>query len=407
MWPVLLYVVTVGLVLYLGTATLYLLVLAVAFFVLKEPKVSPSAKLNRFAILIPAHNEELLISRLCESLSAINYPQELYEVFVIADNCSDRTAEICKAYPVKVLRRDDSSHLGKGFALAWALEHLELNEFDAVFILDADNVVDSTILYHLNQSINKGEQAIQCNNSVGNRADSWFTQLLFVSRTMSNLLYHHSKYKLGLSSYLMGNGICFTSGLLAKKGWTAFTVGEDWEYYAQLIKDRIKIGFAMNAKVYHQESKSLNQATSQRLRWSSGRFKVLRQLGFKLFFQGLIRGDWFIVDASLPLILPNYSLQFNLTVLTLIFSLFIPASGFKTFLIASVLGLVAGQVILFLAGTYLAGAYWEVLKALLRAPAFLVWKSIVDFLSFTGIYRGEKWVRTKRHSPARGTQGQH
>lgn len=217
MWSVPLYVVIVGLLVYLGTATLYLLVLAVAFFVLKEPKVSPSAKLNRFAILIPAHNEELLISRLCESLSAINYPQELHEVFVIADNCSDRTAEICKAYPVNVLQRDDPSHLGKGFALAWALEHFELNKFDAVFILDADNVVDPTILYHLNQSINKDEQAIQCNNSVGNRADSWFTQLLFVSRTMSNLLYHHSKYKLGLSSYLMGNGICFTSGLLAKK----------------------------------------------------------------------------------------------------------------------------------------------------------------------------------------------
>jgi cellulose synthase/poly-beta-1,6-N-acetylglucosamine synthase-like glycosyltransferase len=397
MWSIPFYIVIAGLIIYLTAATLYLMVLAVAYFVVKEPETAKSTKLKRFAILIPAHNEELLISHLCESLLKINYPKECYEIFIIADNCDDRTAEICKAYSVNVLTRNDPSRIGKGYALNSALERIRLEKFDAVLVVDADNIVDPFILEELNPMINQGERAIQCNNSVGNRSDSWFTQLLFVSRTVGNLLYHHSKYKLGLSSYLMGNGICFSTELLLKKGWTAFTVGEDWEYYAQLIRERIKIGFAVKAKVYHQESRSLEQATTQRLRWSSGRFSVLRKLGFKLFLKGLLKRDWFTLDASLPLIFPNYSLQFNLTILTLIMLLLLPASALKTYLIVLSLGLICSQMILFFAGMFLARCYWEVLKAILRAPLFLIWKAFIDFLSLTRMYRGDKWIRTERH----------
>ena len=117
---------------------------------------------------------------------------------------------------------------------------------------------------------NRGEQAIQCHNGLGNRHDSWFTELLYVSRVLNNVLYHHGKYKLGLSSHLMGNGMCFTSGLLEEMGWTAFTAGEDWEYYTTLIEKGHKVTFALKAVVRHQESKSLEQATSQRLRWAQG-----------------------------------------------------------------------------------------------------------------------------------------
>jgi len=397
MWLLLSYILVTSLVIYLAAATLYLLVLAVACFVIKEPQAAKSARANRFAILTPAHNEELLISRLCESLLSINYPRELFEIFVIADNCNDRTPEICSAHSVNILLRNDLSRIGKGYALTWVLERVPLQKFDAVLIVDADNIVDPSILEELNQSINRGEHAIQCNNSIGNRNDSWFTQLLFVSRTIGNLLYHHSKYKLGLSSYLMGNGICFSTELLKRKGWTAHSVGEDWEYYAQLIEDRIKIGFAVKAQIYHQESRSLEQATSQRLRWSSGRFNVLKKFGFKLFFRGLINRDWFTLDASLPLIFPNYSLQINLTILTLILCFLLPASSLKTYMIVLSLGLICGQMILFFTGIYLAGSYWEVLKAILRAPLFLVWKAIIDFLSITKIYRGGKWTRTERH----------
>ena len=400
MWLLPLYILVIGLLLYVTLATAYLLILAVAYFILPEPerKVQPR-RLNRFAIVVPAHNEELLVPRLCESLTKIDYPSERYEIFIIADNCEDKTTEMCRPYPVCVLERNDLSRRGKGFALSWAMDCLPLEKFDAVLVVDADNVVDRNILAELNNLIEDGEKAIQCYNSVGNRSESWFTQILFVSRTISNLLYHHAKYKLGLSSYLMGNGICFTTELLRRKGWTAFTIGEDWEYYAQLIQDGIKTGFAVNAKVYHQESRSLNQATSQRLRWSSGRFKVTRSLGVKLFFQGVRRRDWFTVDASLPLIFPNYSLQINLTLLSIALCFLLPTGALTISLMSLGLGLLLGQGLLFAAGTYLAGDYWEVLKSIICVPGFLIWKLIIDLASLTGIYQGNRWVRTRRHQP--------
>ncbi|MGV1098218.1 glycosyltransferase family 2 protein [Thiovibrio sp. JS02] len=383
---------------YLTLATVYLLGLAVAYFIVQKEEIGSEAPLNRFAILVPAHNEELLVGTLCQSLLEIDYPQEKFEIYIIADNCNDKTADICRQFAVHVLEREDPEHGGKGQALDWAIKRIDLGKYDAVFIVDADNYVDASILRELSKLLNQGEQAIQCYNAVGNRDDSWFTQLLYVSRVIGNQLYHEAKQKLGLSSYLMGNGICFKSELLRKKGWTAFSEGEDWEYYAQLVEDNLKIGFAVKAKVFHQESKSLNQATSQRLRWSSGRFAIAKTLGVRLFVKGIRERSWQIFDASFPLIFPNYSLLVNLTILSVTLSFFLPSSfswqgGFVFLSVA----LLVGQFLLFIAGAFIAGSPGRIFCALLYVPVFLAWKSTIDLLTFTGLYKGKKWVRTKRH----------
>ena len=391
------YLVLVCLALYLTLAVGYVIFLAAAYFAVPEREYDKPAERVRFAVLVPAHDEELLIGRLCRSLLEVRYPRDLFAVYVVADNCSDRTAAVCGEYPVNVIERRDQDHAGKGHAISWAVGKIPLERFDAVLIVDADNIVDPGILEELNLMINGGEQAIQCHNAVGNRDDSWFTQLLYVSRTMCNHLYHHSKHKLGLSSYLMGNGICFTTGLLRAKGWTAFSVGEDWEYYAQLIGDGKRIGFALRAKVFHQESRSLAQATPQRLRWSSGRFQVLKRYGFGLLVRGLVSRDLFTVDASMPLVFPNYSLQINLTVLLLLAAWLLPSTNLATLIVFVSLLLLAAQVMLFVLGVYLSGSAWKVVRAMLHVPFFLAWKGVIDVLSITRIYRAKKWVRTARH----------
>ncbi len=397
MWLTAFNILIVLLMLYAAFATLYLLVLAGAYFILPEPEKIDHYKFNRFAVIVPAHNEELLISRLCESLSHLDYSGSLYKVIIIADNCTDHTTEVCSKYSCEVLIRSDELKLGKGHAIAWALNQIPLDDYDAILIIDADNYVDCNLLHELNKILTNGEHAIQCCNSVGNRNDSWFTQLLFVTRTINNLLYHHSKYKLGLSSYLMGNGICFTTKLIKEKGWTAFTIGEDWEYYAQLLDEKIKIAFALHAKVFHQESKSLDQATSQRLRWSSGRFHVAKGLGLQILIKGIRRFDGMLVDASLPLLFPNYSLLLNLSLISLCAVLIIAVPPYRNLMIFSFLSILFGQFILLCLGIILSGEVIKVIKALTYAPAFLIWKIAIDFISFTGIYRGKKWIRTKRH----------
>ena len=391
-------IIVCGIIMYLLVSTVYLLILAVAYSLCRI-KVKPivTNTNNKFIVLVPAHNEEMLISTLLNSLLVVDYPKEQYDISVVADNCDDNTVKICSKFAVNVIIRDDLTKVGKGYAIDWGIKNTNLNNYDALLVVDADNYVDIEILSELNDMLNRGERAIQCYNTVGNRNDSWFTQLLFVSRTISNLLYHQSKYLLGLSSYLMGNGICFKIDLIEQKGWTAYTLGEDWEYYAQLIKDKIQIGFAVNAKVYHQESKSLNQATSQRLRWSSGRFYVAKKLGLRIMFDGIRRRDLLMVDASFPLIFPNYSLQFNLSILCLLTVTVIKTVQFHDIMLATCIGLLVGQSGLFIYGVLLSGQYLDVIKSVCFAPLFLIWKLSIDIISFTGVYKGDKWIRTKRH----------
>lgn len=388
-----------GLLLYVAAATIYQVALAIVYMAVKEKKDGPSRNVSRFAVLVPAHDEELLIAGTIENYLRIDYPESKRDFFIIADNCTDKTAELAAGYPVTVLTRKDTERIGKGFALEWALEQIPLDRFDAVLVLDADTTADPAILSELDTLLLKGEQAIQCYIEVPNRNESWFTQLIYVSRTINDRLYHHAKYKLGLSSYLMGSGMCFSAELLKRKKWTAFTLSEDWEYYALLIEEGGKIGFAANAVVMQQESRSLKQATSQRLRWSSGRFYVVKSLGLRLLAKGLAQRNMVMADASLALLFPNWSLQINLILIGLAFSLFLPASAFKTTAVATGLGMLGAQGFILLIGVYLAGAYWQVFKAVLVAPLFLVWKFGIDFLSMTGLYRGKKWIRTARHVP--------
>lgn len=384
---------------YLSASVLYHLALAAAFLLIKEPKQTAAQARTRFAIIVPAHNEELLISRFCQNLLTIDYPDSMREIFIIADNCNDRTSEMCRTYPVNVLCRFDNENTGKGYALKWAFENVDLDKFDAVLILDADTTVEPSILQELNTMITNGSEAIQCYIKVPNRNESWFTQLIYVSRTINNLLYHAAKYKMGLSSYLMGTGMCFRTSLLKEQAWTAFTLSEDWEYFAKLIEQGKKIDFATRGVVLQQESRSLKQATTQRLRWSKGRFYVIKNLGMNLLVQGLRTKNRIMSDASLSLLFPNWSLQINLIIVALFTSLMLPSSAFKSLSIILSLGMLSAQGLILLIGMMLAGDFWRVFKAILIAPLFLVWKFVIDFVSMTGIYRGKKWIRTERHIP--------
>lgn len=391
--------VLIVLIAYLAASVLYHLALAASYLLIRKKAQPPAQARTRFAIVVPAHNEEMLIDRFCRNIMNIDYPISLREIFIIADNCSDRTAAIAESHPVRVLSRFDEVHTGKGYALKWAFEHVGLDDFDAVLVIDADTEVDPSILNELNMLIIGGSQAIQCYETISNRRESWFTQLIFVSRTINSLLYHYAKYKIGLSSYLMGVGMCFRTSLLRKIPWTAYTLSEDWEYTARLIGQNIRIDFAAQAKVFPQESRSLRQATSQRLRWSKGRFHVVKNLGLKLFMQGVRTKNWLMADASLSLLFPNWSLQINLILISLFMGLALPSSTITSVSIIMSLFMLAAQGVILAIGIALAGDFWRVLKAILIAPLFLVWKFVIDFVSMTGIYRGKRWIRAERHIP--------
>jgi len=381
--------------LYLSSYVLYNAILFFAHFVLRDPKPSFHAPSTRFAIIIPAHNEELLLERNLISIREQRYPRELHKTIVVADNCVDQTAFIASRNGALVMERVDAEHVGKGYAIKYALESISLENFDAVFVVDADSMINCDALMHLNEPIKKGIDAIQCYNGVSNSEDSWFTRLLDVSRTISNEIFHPAKMKLGLSSYLMGNGMCFSRKFLQKYGWNAFTVGEDWEFYTKIIQAGRTVAFSNKARVYHQESSSLKQATTQRMRWSSGRFEIARKYGFRLFFQGLREGNIIKIDGSLPLLFPNPSLGMNLTLIGLIASIVVLiASGNNSFVFWYI-SLFVLQLVIFVAGILYTKNKIMKLLSLFVAPIFLTWKLGIDLFSMLG-FGTKKWIRTER-----------
>jgi len=381
---------------YLTFAVFYHVFLAVAYFLTADRAKVDAPRTRRYLLFIPAHNEEIMIGRILTSLKSVDYLPEKVDVRVIADNCTDRTAEIARSYGVGVLTRGDESKKGKGFAIAWAMKEVDLSVFDAVVIADADNLIDPNFFHGLDEVMDAGFKAVQCNNCLANSNETAFTKVIHLSRTINNELYHHAKYRIGLSSYLMGNGMCFTTGLLGDHPWATGTIAEDYEYYARLASCDVPVGFAANSRLYHQESRDLRQASKQRLRWSSGRFQVAKRYGLTLIKKGLKDRNFRMIDASFPLILPNLSLMVNMTAAALAAAVVVNHFHPLPFVVPWLIVLITLEVAYFASGMFLARMpVFTFLFALGFAPFFLLWKACIDVLGISGRRAGQ-WGRSTR-----------
>jgi cellulose synthase/poly-beta-1,6-N-acetylglucosamine synthase-like glycosyltransferase len=376
---------------YIAFTVIYNFILVGAYFFIRGKDSIHDIPQNKFCILIPAYNEELLLGRLLDSLHCIDYPRELYKLYVVADNCDDQTANIARTKEVTCLVRTNLDLRGKGYALSWALEQLSLDSFDAILIIDADNYVDSQILKELDNSFKQGACVIQCHNTLANPESSWFTRILYVVRVIDNTLVHYAKQKLGLSSFLMGNGMCISVCVLKRYPWGAFTLSEDFEYYTRLILNGIHIDFNYFAKVYHQESISLGQAYSQRSRWAAGKFYLMRRYAWPLLMHGVRQRRIKDIEASFIILLPHTSLLFNLSLLIFVVSWLIRRS--YIILITSTILLL--QIFYLIIGLFVAKASTKTIVSLLYAPIYLVWKGGVDLICLLGLSNKE-WKRTSR-----------
>ena len=173
-------------------------------------------KNHKFMAVIPAHNEECVIKNLVESLNAQEYPKELYDVYVIADNCTDATAEIAKQAGAKVLKRFDDINKTKGFALNWFLKQkIEENaDYDALCVFDADNIVDKNFLKNMNKKLCQGEEVVQGYRDIKNPTDSWISGGYAIFYWMMHRFDHLARYNLGLSPLINGTGFMVKFGLL-------------------------------------------------------------------------------------------------------------------------------------------------------------------------------------------------
>ena len=372
--------------------------------VLVRPARSPAAAgrgdadLRRLLFLVSAHNEEVLIGECVQSLVGVDYPADRLLVVVIANNCTDRTAETARAAGARVLERTDPIREGKPHALAWALERLRDEPYDTCVIVDADSIAEPGFARGVNALGPMGENAAQAYFATWNEEESWLTLLAGVFARAKYEVLYPVKDRAGLNCPLTGNGMVFSAIPLKRDGWTAFSLTENWELYAEYTINGRRIYFATGARLLSQEVRALRQGKSQRERWTRGRRAALRRYAGPLFRSKRI--GWLQkLDAVLELGLPGpvvaASMAFVLAALGPV-----TVGGRVGWLIAGIA--LSSQLPLILATTVVSLRHphpGRVVLALARLPVYAVWRVGVALGTWVGA-TNMGWTRTQRNEPA-------
>lgn len=296
----------------------------------KEPIQHPPTK--KFAILIPAHNEERVVGPLIDSLQAQNYPKELFDIHLIADNCTDHTADVGAIHGATVHERTDKEKQGKGYAIEWMLEQLkQSNQYcDAILMVDADNLVDPQFLIIMNDKLCRGNRVIQGYLGVKNPFDTWVSVSLAISYWFDNRMYQEARQNLGLSCAIGGTGLCIDHALLQEIGWNATGLTEDLEFSLRCVEKGIIPTWAYEAKIYDEKPTGFRASFLQRLRWQQGHFQCAKEFFIRLMKQGILERNLAKFDMAVYLFQPMRSmLLFLAAVITFVLQYALPEKEYS------------------------------------------------------------------------------
>lgn len=264
----------------------------------------PPSKL--FALVIAAHNEESVICHVIDSLLKQSYPRHLFDIFVIADNCTDRTAEIAESCGAIVFKRFNNEERGKGYALEWMFKKIFTmdRKYDVISVFDADNLVSSNYLMEMNMEFCMGHKVVQGYIDSKNPFDSWITCSYSIAFWLSNRIFQLPRYYLGLSCGLCGTGFCMETDVLKKIGWGATCLTEDLEFTMKLALNDMRVAWSHNAVVFDEKPITLKQSWRQRKRWMQGHADCARRFLGPLFSKAIREGSLSSFDCAIYLFQP-------------------------------------------------------------------------------------------------------
>ena len=273
----------------------------------KEKKITTPRK--TFALVVAAHNEHAVIGELVENLQQLNYPKDMYDIYVIADNCTDDTAEIAAKAGALVHVRTHPTKKSKGYALDWMFDRLFKMEkqYDAICVFDADNLVHPQFLMEMNNRLCKGDKVIQGYMDAKNPYDTWVSGTFAIAFWVICYISHLAKSNIGLSACLGGTGMCFDTEILKKHGWQATCLTEDMEFTMKCMAEGIKTSWAHDAIIYDEKPLTFKQSWNQRRRWAQGQFDCSERYIPILWKEGWKRHSIVILDGIMQL-LQNYFL---------------------------------------------------------------------------------------------------
>jgi cellulose synthase/poly-beta-1,6-N-acetylglucosamine synthase-like glycosyltransferase len=278
-------------------------------------------KERRFLILYPAYNEDNVILNSVDKFLYQKYPKDNFLLVVISDHMKDETNERLRTYPITLLTPffEKSS---KAKAMQYAIEVVK-GDFDNVIVLDADNVVQPDFLYKLNILCNAGYEVIQCHRCAKN-SDNDVAMLDGASEEINNTIFRKAHNRLGLSSALIGSGMCFTYDLFHKNVFMLSTAGEDREMEALLLKQEVFIKYAAEIHVFDEKVSNKDNFQRQRMRWMTAQIQsLLRQL--PQIPEAFIHGNLNFIDKTIQqALIPRSILIVLLTAIAIIMTIIVP-----------------------------------------------------------------------------------
>ncbi|HTK82625.1 MAG TPA: glycosyltransferase [Bacteroidota bacterium] len=383
----------------LGLILFYLATLSVLALFSQPKKDVHACRQRLFAVVIPAHNEEMIIEKTLRSLLAIDYPQDLFDVILLADNCSDNTAEIGRSFAATVYEREDMSLRGKGHALRWCFDRLLSSgkPYDACVVIDADSEVSDNVLHVFNHYLEHGASVVQIADVVKPQPGAWNSEILRLAFTLYNVVRPMGKKVLGCSAGLRGNGMCFSVSTLRNVPWQAYSLTEDFEYGLMLLLQDINVVFAPEATAVNTMPTEAKNSQSQRTRWELGRLPVIKKYVPLLLREAIVRKSFKLFDAVVEIVMPPIVNILIIVLMIIAAHIILLAVGNKEVLLYVWLwGVVLGFGVLHVfAGMIAVKADRSLYKALFYIPQYAVWK-ILLYLKLVIKGKPREWVRTTR-----------
>jgi cellulose synthase/poly-beta-1,6-N-acetylglucosamine synthase-like glycosyltransferase len=354
----------------------------------KKKQVYEPKSLHKFAFIIAARNENAVIANLIKSIKAQDYPSELIDIIVVADNCSDNTAEIARANGAIVYERFSTTQVGKGYALDFAFSKIKeyngsYEAYDGYFIFDADNIISKDYVSAMNKTFDQGYRVITSYRNSKNYDTNWITSgySLWFCREAKYL--NNPRMLLKTSCAVSGTGYLVDSSIITKYGgWKCNLLTEDIEFSVVNILDGVKIGYCPDAMFYDEQPETFKQSWNQRLRWSKGFYQVMYRYGKRLITRGFQKRELFVSCYDMFMtIAPATLLSIGCIILNFIF-LIVGANDpvvFRTIfpqtMESIVFGLVSFCLLMFIIGCVTLATEWN---KILAKPS----KKIISLFTF-------------------------
>lgn len=333
----------------------------------KKPRTFPDTdKRHRYAFMISARNEENVIGQLCDSIRRQDYPSELIDIYIVADNCTDSTGAVAEAHGAHVIERFDTEHIGKGYALERLFDHVNetvgYDAYDGYIVVDADNILEHDYVTEMNKCFSAGNRLIIGYRNSKNYADNWISAGYSLWFLRASRQLNSARTLLGNSCEINGTGFLIHKDIIKRQGsWIHHLMIEDIEFTVDNVLHGEKVVYCHSAILYDEQPTKFRQSWWQRKRWCRGYLQVLRDYGLKLigaFFKGRGFSNFDMLMAISPAFFLSVTAMF-VNILGLIIVPFVDMSYFLPTAINVITTLVSAYLLFLLLGIVTTVTEWN------------------------------------------------